>query len=148
MNCGKFNGNCFSILAGFLMSIQGVFNTRCGEKIGLWETNIIVQITGFFFTLIILLIVGNGDFKKITQVNKIYLLGGIIGVLIIYSVMRGISDLGPTYSVSTILVAQLITAALIDFFGLFGAEKISFHYTKIIGVIFMIAGIILFKLKG
>ncbi|MCX7950472.1 MAG: DMT family transporter [Clostridiales bacterium] len=141
-------GIVFSILAGLLMSIQGVFNTRCSEKIGLWETNIVVQITGFIFTLIILLIVGNGDFKKITQVNKLYLLGGIIGVLIIYFVMRGISDLGPTYSISTILVAQLITAAFIDFFGLFGAEKISFHFTKIIGVILMISGIIVFKLKG
>lgn len=141
-------GIVFSILAGLLMSIQGVFNTRCSEKIGLWETNIIVQITGFVFTLIILLIVGNGDFKKITQVNKLYLLGGIIGVLIIYFVMRGISDLGPTYSISTILVAQLITAAVIDFFGLFGAQKISFHFTKIIGVILMISGIIVFKLKG
>lgn len=141
-------GIVFSILAGLLMSIQGVFNTRCSEKIGLWETNIVVQITGFIFTLIILLIVGNGDFKKITQVNKLYLLGGIIGVLIIYFVMRGISDLGPTYSISTILVAQLITAAVIDFFGLFGAEKVSFHFTKIIGVILMISGIIVFKLKG
>ncbi|MDH7605749.1 MAG: DMT family transporter [Melioribacter sp.] len=141
-------GIVFSILAGLLMSIQGVFNTRCSEKIGLWETNIIVQITGFVFTLIILLIVGNGDFKKITQVNKLYLLGGVIGVLIIYSVMRGISDLGPTYSISTILVAQLITAAVIDFLGLFGAEKVSFHFTKIIGVILMISGIIVFKLKG
>lgn len=141
-------GIVFSILAGLLMSIQGVFNTRCSEKIGLWETNIIVQITGFIFTLIILLIVGNGDFKKITQVNKLYLLGGVIGVLIIYSVMRGISDLGPTYSISTILVAQLITAAVIDFFGLFGAEKLSFHFTKVVGVILMISGIIVFKLKG
>ncbi|CDF58406.1 putative membrane protein [Thermobrachium celere DSM 8682] len=62
--------------------------------------------------------------------------------------MRGVSELGPTYSVSTILISQLITAAVIDFFGLFGTEKIPFHFTKVVGVILMVAGIIIFKLKG
>lgn len=46
-------GIIFSILAGIFMTIQGVFNTRSSEKIGLWETNLLVQGTGFLLTLII-----------------------------------------------------------------------------------------------
>lgn len=141
-------GIIFSIVAGICMSFQGVFNTRLGEKIGLWETNLIVQGIGFIITLIIVFIIGNGNIKNVIHANKIYLLGGVLGVIIIYTVMRGIKDLGPTYSISTILVAQLTAAALIDAFGLFGSKQIKFGITEIIGVIVMVVGIIIFKWKG
>ena len=140
-------GIIMSILAGALMSFQGVFNTRLGEKIGTWETNVFVQGTGFVLTLIIVLILGDGNFKNIKQANKIYLLGGILGVAIIYTVMMGIKSLGPTCSIATILIAQLTAAALIDAFGLFGSEKLPFTLTKIIGVAIMVAGIVIFKWK-
>ena len=130
------------------MSLQGVFNTRVSEKIGLWETNVFVQGTGLIVTLIVLLIAGNGNLKAIKEVNKLYLLGGILGSIIIFSVMKGIASLGPTYSIATILVAQLLAAGLIDSFGLFGAEHIKFTLSKFIGVGVMIVGIIIFKWKG
>jgi transporter family-2 protein len=130
------------------MSLQGVFNTRLGEKIGLWETNVFVQGTGLIVTLIILLIAGNGNLKAIKEVNKLYLLGGVLGAIIIFSVMKGITSLGPTYSIATILVAQLLAAGMIDSFGIFGAEQIKFTLSKYIGVGIMIIGIIVFKWKG
>ncbi len=130
------------------MSLQGVFNTRVGEKVGLWETNLFVQFTGLIFTVIIVLIAGNGNLKAIREVNKLYLLGGILGAIIIYSVMQGISRMGPTYSISTILVAQLLAAGLIDSFGIFGADQIKFTLSKFIGIGIMIVGIVIFKWKG
>lgn len=141
-------GIVYSIIAGICMSLQGVFDTRLSEKIGLWETNTIVQGTGFILTFIIFLFAGNGGFKNIRSVNKLYLLGGALGAIIIFTVMRGISELGTTCSIGTILVAQLTSAALIDAFGLFDATVIKFDGIKIIGVCVMIAGIIIFKCRG
>lgn len=140
-------GVIFSIIAGIAMSIQGVFNTRVGEKIGTWETNALVQGSGFILTLIIMMFFGNGSFKDIKSVNKLYLLGGLIGVLIIFTVMYGIGSLGPTYSIAIILIAQLIAAAIIDGFGLFDSKKIPFGFNEFIGVAIMIIGIIVFKWK-
>lgn len=136
-----------SILAGLFMSLQGVFNTRVSEKIGSWETNSIVQGSGLALTLIILFFAGNGNIKKITEVNKLYLLGGFIGVFIIFTVMHGIKSLGPTCSIAIILIAQLLSASVIDIFGLFDTKPLCFHFSKIIGIVVMIAGIIIFKLK-
>ena len=130
------------------MSLQGVFNTRVSEKIGLWETNVLVQATGLILTLLILFMVGNGNLKAIKEVNKLYLLGGILGAIIIFTVMQGITKLGPTYSIATILVAQLLAAGLIDSFGIFGVSQIKFTLSKFIGVGTMIVGIIIFKWKG
>ena len=59
--------------------------------------------------------------------------------------MKSIGSSNATYAVSIILVAQLIAAALIDAFGLFGSEKINFTLKECIGVAIMIAGIIVFK---
>lgn len=129
------------------MSLQGVFNTRVSEKVGLWETNVFVQGTGFIVTLVILLIVGNGNIKAIKQVNKLYLLGGFLGAIIIFSVMQGITKMGPTCSIAIILVAQLLSAGVIDRFGMFGAQQIKFALSKFIGIGIMIAGIIIFKWK-
>nr|WP_264174568.1 DMT family transporter [Clostridium algoriphilum] len=129
------------------MSLQGVFNTRVSEKIGLWETNVFVQGTGLILTLIILLIAGNGNFRAIKEVNKLYLLGGALGAIIIFSVMLGISNMGPTCSIAIILVAQLLAAGVIDSFGMFGADQIKFALSKFIGIGIMIVGIIIFKLK-
>jgi len=129
------------------MSLQGVFNTRVSEKIGLWETNVFVQGTGLIFTLIILLMAGNGNLKAIKEVNKLYLLGGALGAIIIFSVMLGISNLGPTCSIAIILIAQLLAAAVIDKFGMFGATQINFALSKFIGIGIMIVGIIVFKWK-
>ncbi len=140
-------GVILSIVAGVAMSLQGVFNTRLGDKIGTWETNVIVQGTGLILSLIAFFIVGSGSFKNIKDANKLYLLGGALGVVIIITVMMGIKALGPTCSITIILVAQLTAAALIDAFGLFDSTKLTFGTTKIIGVVVMIAGILIFKWK-
>ena len=137
----------WSIIAGAAMSFQGVLNTGLSKKIGLFESNTFVQGTAFVLSLIVMLIFGNGSFKDIMSVKKVYLLGGAIGVLITVTVMLAIKGLSPTVAISIILISQLVTAAAIDFFGLFGAEKIEFHFTHLAGVLLMTAGIIIFKLK-
>jgi transporter family-2 protein len=136
-----------SIISGICMSFQGVFNTRLSDKIGPWETNTLVQGIGLAITIVILLLFGSGNFKNIKSSNKLYLLGGVLGVVIIYTVMYGIKSLGPTYSIAIILLAQLTSAALIDAFGLFDTPQINFGITKLIGVIVMIVGILIFRYK-
>ncbi|MFU0824464.1 DMT family transporter [Clostridium sp.] len=136
-----------SLLAGLFMSLQGVFNTRLSEKIGLWETNTIVQGIAFVLTLVIMLFAGKGNIKNIGEANKLYLLGGPLGAAITLTVMCGMAKLGPTYAVSAILIAQLISAALIEAFGLFDSDKSNFGMFKIIGVAFMLLGIIIFEWK-
>lgn len=140
-------GIIIAIISGAAMSIQGVFNTRVSDKIGLWETNTIVQGSAFILTLILMFTVGKGSFQELKSTNKIYLLGGIIGVIITYTVMKTIGNLGPTYGISIILVSQLATAAIFDCFGLCGTEKLNFSWNEFIGLFIMIAGIIIFKWK-
>lgn len=140
-------GFIFSIIAGAAMSIQGVMNTRLSDKIGLYESNAFVQGTAFLFSVIALLFLRKGDFSQITQVNKFYLLGGLLGLVITITVMLGVGKLSPTVAISTILISQLFVAALIDAFGLMGSEKIAFGWNKYVGLALLVGGMILFKMK-
>lgn len=141
-------GIILAIISGAAMSIQGVFNTRVSEKIGVWETNTIVQGSAFILALIIMLMIRNGSYSELRAVNKVYLLGGAIGVVITYTVMAAVGSLGPTFGISIILISQLMTAAIIDAFALFDTEKLKFAAHNYIGIILMIIGIIIFKWKS
>ena len=136
-----------AIISGISMSIQGIFNTKLGDKIGVWETNVFVQATALLITLVVLLFFGDGNFKNIKTVNKVYLISGLLSVVIIFTVIKSISTLGVTVGIGTILIAQLLTAALIDAFGLFGNKRVVFGLNEILGIVLMIFGIVLFKWK-
>ncbi len=139
------SGVIFSIIAGAAMSVQGVMNTRLADKIGLYESNAIVQGTAFLLSLIAVWVLGKGSFRGIADVNKFYLLGGVLGLVITVTVMLGIGKLSPTVAISIILISQLAVAALIDAFGLMGSEKIMFGWNKFLGMALMIGGVLLFK---
>lgn len=71
-----------AIISGIAMSIQGVFNTRVSERIGDMETNVVVHGSALVIAIILVLFWGKGDFKSIKEVNKLYLLGGVLGIII------------------------------------------------------------------
>lgn len=127
------------------MSIQGVMNTRLSDKIGLYESNVIVQGLAFVLSLIAVWILGKGSFREIANVNKLYLLGGVLGLVITITVMLGIGKLSPTVAISVILIAQLFVAALIDAFGWMDSEQVAFGWNKYAGMAMMIGGVLLFK---
>ena len=138
-------GSIMSVIAGAAMSLQGVINTRLSERIGLYESNVFVQATALAFGLIAMWIFGKGDFSQLTGVNKIYWSGGLLGTVIIITVMLAIGHLSPTHAIAVILIAQLLVAAIIDAFGWLGAEKVPFTWNKWVGLGLMIAGVIAFK---
>ena len=140
-------GYIFAIIAGASMSIQGVMNTRLSDKVGLFVSNAYVQGTAFLLSLIALIFVKNLSLKGFGEVNKWYLLGGVFGLIITVTVMLSVKNLSPVVAISTILVAQLFCAAIIDAFGLMDSEKIAFTWNKYVGLAAMIGGVILLKWK-
>lgn len=140
-------GVLFSILAGAAMSFQGVMNTRLGERIGTMEANAFVQCGAAVLSLAALAVWHPGDFSALGETPKLYWLGGALGLVITITVMLGIRDLSPTVSISVILIAQLLTAAVIDALGWLGSEKLALTWSKFVGLGLMLGGVVVFKLK-
>ena len=144
-------GMIAALVSGALMSIQGVFNTQVTEKTGSWITNTFVQLTGFLVCLCIWFIKERNmtSFSNLMTVEPKYLLtGGIFGSFITFTVIMGMSSLGPAKAVMLIVAAQLIVAYLIEVFGWFGVEKVGFDWMKLLGTLLFLAGIVVFKIRG
>jgi|GEM_PF-140136 len=127
-----------AILAGAAMSVQGVMNTRLGEKVGTLETNAFVQLVGFLLALLIAIFFGKGNIRLLPQAPWYAWLGGVLAPVITLTVMWAIGSLTPTVAISAILLSQLTVAALIDVFGWLGAEKMPFSWEKWVGVALMV----------
>jgi len=134
-----------AIISGIAMSIQGVFNTRLGEKIGVWETTLLVQAIALMVSIVIFFFLRDGSYAYLRNSNKMYLLGGVLGVVITFTVIKSVSSMGPALGIGIILISQLLSAALIDVFGLFGSERIKFSLNHFLGIAIMIIGIVIFK---
>ena len=136
-----------AIVSGALMSIQGVFNEGITKQTSVWLSASFVQLTAFLFCLCAWFFTGRessvGALFRVD--NKYMLLGGIIGALITYTVIKSMSGLGPAQAVMIIVTSQLLVAYFIELFGLFGVDKADFQWRKLIGVAVAICGILLFK---
>ena len=136
-----------ALAAGAAMSIQGVMNTRLGEKVGVLETNALVQGVGFALAMVIVFFFGKGNIRLMGESPWYTWLGGVIAPIITITVMLSIKGLSPTVAISTILLAQLAVAALIDAFGWLGAERTPFTWQKFVGIGLMVSGVLLMKWK-
>lgn len=140
-------GFIVAMVSGALMSIQGVFNTEVTKQSGIWTAAAFVQLTAFFYCAAAWLL--NGREKGIGALfqtePKYMLLGGIMGALITYTVIRSMDRLGPAMAVMVIVITQLLVAYLIELFGLFGVEKTAFEWKKAVGMLIAMVGIWLFK---
>lgn len=139
-------GIFIALISGALMSIQGVFNTEVTKNTGMWVSNSWVQFSAFVVCMIVWLSTDRKSFGGLLQVQPKYmLLGGVIGALITYTVIKSMDALGPAQAVMLIVISQLIVAYLIEVFGMFGVEKTSFEWRRLLGMGLSIGGIILFK---
>lgn len=139
-------GWIIALISGALMSIQGVFNTGLTKQTSLWVANSWVQGTALVVCLAARLLRERQPFHTLFQVDgKYMLLGGVIGAFITLTVILSMDKLGPAKSALIIVVSQLAVAYLIELFGLFGMEKVDFQWSKLLGMIVAVVGIMIFK---
>ena len=105
-----------------------------------------VQFSAFLTCVGIWLFTGRQPVGDLLQVTPKYvLLGGVIGALITYTVVKSMSGLGPAQAALLIVVSQIVVAYCIELFGLFGVEKADFQWRKLIGALVAVAGIVIFR---
>lgn len=128
------------------MAIQGVFNTQVTKTTGMWVSNGWVQLTAFLVCLAAWLVTGRDSIASIGKVEPKYvLLGGVIGAVITWTVIKSMDQLGPAKATLFIIVAQIAVSYLVELFGLFGMDKEPFEWKKLIGLAAAIIGIVIFQ---
>ena len=89
-------GLLIALISGALMSIQGVFNTQVTKASGVWSASAFVQFLALIVCLGVWACVERSPLLNVFRVEPKYmLLGGAIGALITYTVIRSMASLGP-----------------------------------------------------
>lgn len=141
-------GLLLAVLAGSLVGLQNIFNTKVNEHASPWSTTTLVLGMGFAASLAFGLIFQGKQMFALQNMQTWYWFSGLIGVGVVTCLVQGIRLLGPTYAVSISLTAQLGFALLFDSQGWLGLNKVPFTLNQLIGVLVIVGGILVFKLGG
>jgi len=141
-------GLFFSLLAGSLVGLQNIFNSKVNERAGSWATTTLVLGLGFLASLLMGLIFEGGELFHLHGMKPWYWVSGVIGIGVVTCIVQGINRLGPTVGVSVALISQLAFALWWDSMGFMGLDKVPFSFKKLLGVLVIVAGIMVFKFGG
>lgn len=141
----QMKGIIFAFIGGACITLQGVANARISQDIGTWQAATITQLTGFIMALLILMFVRDGNLQGFKKVNPLYLIGGALGAVIIFSEVTAIQKTGVTFTISALLIAQLCLTFLVDINGWFGLIKQKMKLPQFIGIGMMVAGVVILK---
>ena len=128
-------------LSGAAMALQGTFNAVLGKVIGVWQSTLVVHVIGLLTVIIIIMSIGTGwQTEKLQEVPWYAYLGGIMNVVIIYAVVRTMPQIGVGNATTAIIVAQILTALVIDNIGAFGMKQYNFQVRDLLGVALLAVG--------
>ncbi|MEH7885362.1 DMT family transporter [Bacillus sp. JJ1609] len=140
-----FLGIVCAIIAGTLVGLQNIFNSKVNEKAGSWATTVLVLGLGFLASFILGLFFEGGQMFNLQNMKLWYWFSGLLGIGVITGIVQGIRYLGPTFAISIVLTSQLGFAVLWDSLGLMGLEKVPFTIKQLAGVLLILGGVIVFK---
>lgn len=134
-------GIIFAVLSGTFIALQGIFNAKLGYAVGPWLSVTIVHFVGLVLALAIYFFKRDADLEAFRRVPWYYSLGGLFGVFVVFGELTAIQQLGVTWAICILLVAQLIGAFLIDVNGWLGVKRKPMNTGQVMGLALMVIGI-------
>ncbi len=115
---------------------------RLGDRIGVLEAlGFSTALTAALAVVILLLFRQSlGGFGRAVHQPWWMLLGGVMGLLIVFTVTFAGPRIGVAATVGILIAGQLVMGAAIDRWGLFGSERIPLHWPRLIGLALLAAG--------
>jgi bacterial/archaeal transporter family-2 protein len=131
-----------AVAAGLAGSVQVALMSRLGERIGvLGALAFSTALTAAIAVLILLVARGSlGAFSRAVHQPWWMLLGGVMGLLIVFTITYAGPRIGVAATVGILIAGQLAMGAAIDRWGLFGSQQIALHWPRVLGIVLLAAG--------
>jgi len=130
------------VVAGLAGSIQVTVMARLGDRVGIAAALAFATILTALLAVVILL-AGRRSLDGIVDSARqpAWLwIGGVAGLLIVFTITFAGSRIGTAATVGVIIAGQLVMAAFIDRFGLFGSERIGLCWPRLTGLALLALG--------
>ena len=133
---GNAAATLLTVAAGLAGSIQVALMSRLGERIGVLEALAFSVVLTGVLGVVVLLVARRSlvAFEHAFQQPWWMLLGGVCGLLIVFTVTYAGPRIGVAATVGILIAGQLVMGAAIDRWGLFGSEKIPLHWPRAVGL--------------
>jgi transporter family-2 protein len=128
--------------AGIGGAVQIAVQGKLGERVGSLEALTTAALVGGVLALGVLLAVRR-SFAGVTDAfagPKWMLLGGVMGVFIVFAVTYAGPRIGVVATTATLIAAQFAVATLIDRLGWFGVERIAISPSRVLGISLLFVG--------
>ena len=128
--------------AGIAAAIQVAVNGRLGARIGTLEAATFQSLIGVSLFLVTTLAVrgGLGGVFSGFRAPVWMWLGGAMGFVIVSAITYAPGRISNLAVAGVLIAAQLLMAALIDAFGLFGFERLGLPWERLAGIALLAAG--------
>ena len=132
-----------AITSGLCMAIQSPVNATLSRHAGHLQATTVSFGGGALILGLLMLVIGTGDLSKVADAQWWQFLGGIYGIYIVLVITYGIPRLGAALTSTILTLGNLMTAAVLDTFGLLGLPKVALEPARIAGILIVLAGVIL-----
>jgi transporter family-2 protein len=137
------------LVAGIGIPVLAALNAALGRVISApAAASVVLFVVAFLTALAVALITGPQAIAKVASAPKHLLLAGSLIAFYVLSITYIAPHFGVGNAVFFVLLGQLISAAAIDHFGLFGATQTPLSLTRAAGIAVMGFGVFLTQVAG
>lgn len=129
------------LVGGIAIGLQSPMSSILGNRLGMMEGAFIVHFSGAVAASIPLLIWGGGNLSKWRDVPWYTLGAGVFGLIVVSALSFIIPKVGVAPAVILLVLGQLVVGAVLDHFGLLGAEIRPLTIQRVLGLLVVMAGV-------
>jgi bacterial/archaeal transporter family-2 protein len=139
---GSAGAAVLCVVAGFAGSVQVAVMARLGDRVGIPEALAFATVLSAALATVVLLVArGSFDgFAASARQPPWLWSGALMSLLIVFTITLAGTRIGTAATIGIIIAGQLVMAALIDRFGLFGADRIGLGWARLAGLALLAAG--------
>jgi len=130
------------VFAGLAGSIQVAVMARLGDRVGIASALAFATLLTALLATVILLIARRslGGIVDAARQPLWLWIGAVAGLFIVFTITFAGARIGTAATVGIIIAGQLVMAALIDRFGLFGSDQIGLGWARLTGLVLLALG--------
>jgi bacterial/archaeal transporter family-2 protein len=128
--------------AGFTGAVQAAVMGELGERVGIVPALAFAVIVALMCALTVLLVWERsvaGVRAALDEPAWLWL-GGVMSVFIVFAITVGPPRIGVAATIGFVIAGNLVSAALIDRYGLFGQDVIPIDRWRLLGLLLLAAG--------
>jgi transporter family-2 protein len=137
-----------AIVAGAVLPLQAGLNVQLGKSV---NQPIFAAFASFLIGslgLLIYLVILKFDFSTVSQTKTVspwVWIAGILGAFYVAAVIILAPRLGTALTFSLVVTGQMIISLILDHFGLLGLPVKHINWQRLVGVAFLITGVLLIR---